>query len=278
MPASEATAQAPGGPRRWLLIGNSRWHWAEAQTTGFKIWHEEPAAAVATLGVAAPLAWAAVGTVPAAAGLDEGRRLGCSEVPLRDLPPWLGIDRALAGWQAWREQQGRPVLVADAGTVLSLTRVDGEGGFRGGRLLAGVGLQWRAMAAGTAALPDLSATPLPEALLPELAAAAGTVAPPRDAWPRATAAAMVQGVVRGLVAAIAAATAEARQAEHDCRLVLTGGDAPLLLPELAAQIAAPCPVLWRPALCLEALAQLRPSVNSGGEGRSDQERPRSLRI
>ena len=89
---------------------------------------------------------------------------------------------------------------------------------------------------------------------------------------------MVQGVVRGLVAAIAAATAEARQAEHDCRLVLTGGDAPLLLPELKAQIAAPCPVLWRPALCLEALAQLRPSVNSGGEGRSDQERPRSLRI
>jgi NADH-quinone oxidoreductase subunit I len=98
--------------------------------------------------------------VEVAWGLPAQRRLEGSEVPLRSLPLWVGIDRALAGWGAWRRQgvseQGGAVLVADAGTVLSLTRVDGRGQFQGGRLLAGVALQLRAMAQGTAALPDRS--------------------------------------------------------------------------------------------------------------------------
>jgi pantothenate kinase type III len=65
-------------------------------------------------------------------------RLRVEDVPLAGAPSWLGIDRALAGWEAWR-QTGGPVLVVDAGTVLSLTRVDGEGRFQGGRLMAGAG-------------------------------------------------------------------------------------------------------------------------------------------
>jgi type III pantothenate kinase len=62
------------------------------------------------------------------------------------------VDRALAGWGAWRLGGGAPVLVADAGTALSLTRVDGDGRFAGGRLLAGVGLQLRSLHRATAAL------------------------------------------------------------------------------------------------------------------------------
>jgi type III pantothenate kinase len=46
------------------------------------------------------------------------------------------------------------LLVVDAGTVLSLNRIDRSGRFIGGRLLAGLTLQWQAMAAGTAGLPD----------------------------------------------------------------------------------------------------------------------------
>lgn len=238
---------------RWLLIGNSRWHWAEAAPTGLSLWHEAPAAGAATARAGSPLAWAAVGAVPADARLDEAGRLGLSEVPLRQVPPWLGIDRALGGWRAWQEQPDQPVLVADAGTVLSLTRVDRTGGFRGGRLLAGVALQLRAMAAGTTALPDRSVGSM------GLGSGEGG---PRDPWPIATAAALEEGVVRGLAAAITAAAQEVLTAERECRLVLTGGDAPLLFPLVEPALAGSMAVSWRPALCLEALARLRPPLTA----------------
>lgn len=261
MPASERQASSSGAAHRWLLIGNSRWHWAEAASTGLTLWHETPAAGATTARACSPLAWAAVGAVPADARLDEAGRLGLGDVPLREVPPWLGIDRALGGWRAWQEQPDRPVLVADAGTVLSLTRVDRTGGFRGGRLLAGAALQLRAMAAGTTALPDRSAG---------LTGLGGAEGGPRDPWPSATAAALEEGVVRGLAAAITAAAHEALAAEGECRLVLTGGDAPLLFPLVEPALGTTMAVSWRPALCLEALARLRPPVadaaNTGASG------------
>ena len=108
MPASDP--EPPSLKTRCLLIGNSRWHWAEMAANGLRCWHEAPVAGLATARRLAPLAWAAVGPVPAGAVLDPANRLSCADVPLRDLPPWLGIDRALAGWQAWREEPNRPVL------------------------------------------------------------------------------------------------------------------------------------------------------------------------
>jgi len=197
------------------------------------------------------LGWAAVGAVPEGARLPAAARLQLAEVPLEGAPPWLGIDRALAGWWGWRLAAG-PVLVADAGTVLSFTRVDRAGRFAGGRLLAGVALQLRAMGGGTAHLPAFEAPALP--------------AEPAPPWPHDTASAMHSGVLRGLAAAIAAAVLEARREEPNCRLLLTGGDGgalgSLLDPALAVE--------HRPHLCLEALAALRPA--------GDQPRPRSERI
>ena len=121
-----------------LLVGNSRWHWAERSPSGLRCWDTaspEPPWSVPPLR-----AWAAVGSVSAALALPEERRLPLAQVPLAGAPAWLGIDRALAGWWAWRQQQG-PVLVADAGTSLSLTLVDAQGMFAGGRLSAGLALQ-----------------------------------------------------------------------------------------------------------------------------------------
>ena len=212
------------GPARWLLIGNSRWHWGRPTPSGVAGHHTAP-----------PLA----------------------AVPLAGAPPWLGIDRALTGWQAWRHRGG-PVLVADAGTVLSLTRVDPGGCFAGGRLLAGAALQWRAMAAGTSALPEL---PL----------SASVQEPEPEAWPLATEAAMASGVRLALAAAVAGALEDAVEADPHGRLVLTGGDGPALLAPLRRRLE-PRGLLarleWRPALALEALAALAP----------DQASPRSLRI
>jgi type III pantothenate kinase len=187
-----------------------------------------------------------------------------------DLPPWLGVDRALVGWQAWRSAAaGSAVLVADAGTVLSLTCVDRCGRFVGGRLMAGAALQLRALNAGTANLPP----------------PAGQLVVDPDPWPQATVAAMQAGVLRGLAAALNAAAEErilipsgsdvstagkfvdkaAGEFADKCvdeyvdkgvdewGLLLTGGDGPLLAPLLKA----PCRC-WRlaPNLALDALASL----------------------
>jgi len=232
---------------RWLLIGNSRWHWARPDPTapsGLRVEHHPPPPeAPAPAALEHLLAWAAVGPVPAGL-LPPERRLNLAAVPLAGLPPWLGIDRALAGWRAHCMAAG-PVLVADAGTVLSLTWVDGAGRFRGGRLMAGAALQWRAMGAGTAGLPR------------GLEAHSGQDIPP-EPWPQATDEAMRSGVLRGLAAAIGAAHLDAEREGGRCRLLLTGGDAAALLPLVGSAAGEGPAGENHPDLVMEALAALRP--------------------
>ncbi len=253
----------PGRQPRWLLIGNSRWHWALADGDGGGSGSSEVGLQFVHLpppdsAVEPPLAWAAVGAVPPEAALPAATRLELDAVPLAGSPPWLGIDRALAGWWAAR-LSGGPVLVADAGTVLSLTRVDGQGRFAGGRLMAGAALQLAAMGSGTAGLPTLE----------------GNLAAGAEAWPLATAAAMRRGVTEGLAAAVREAGRQAREHEPRCRIVLTGGDGPTLLPLLRRwPELGEHGLVHHPELCLEALVALRPVAPEG----PDQARPRSSRI
>jgi type III pantothenate kinase len=249
----------------WLLIGNSRWHWAETTTTpqtessGLRVLHLPPPQAP----VSPPVAWAAVGPLVSAAALSHSSRLELAAVPLAGTPAWLGVDRALAGWWAHQLTDG-PVLVVDAGTVLSMTRVDGAGRFRGGRLMAGAGLQLRAMAAGAAQLSSHAV-----ALATALPGTGG------DRWPLATVEAMLVGVQEGLAAAIGEAARAARASDSGCRIVLTGGDGKALLPLLRRDPALEeGGLLHRPDLCLEALVALRPVP---AEVRA-QARPRSSRI
>jgi type III pantothenate kinase len=245
----EGAAQAAGahpGPPRWLLIGNSRWHFARPGPERLQCWSEPPPASGDPPGAAGPRlqqlwGWAAVGPLPAAAGLDRRRRITLARVPLGQLPPWLGIDRALAGWQAWRCSRSA-VLVADAGTALSLTLVDGRGRFDGGRIQAGLALQLRALAGGTAGLP---------ALPPDQGAPQGGGAPsPAELWPAATSEAMAVGVREGLVAAVAEGWQQARRRHPGCQLWITGGDGAWIAGRLAGN--------HRACLALEALASLSP--------------------
>ena len=203
--------------QRCLLIGNSRWHWAERFPSGaWSYSHSQPQPSA--LACAPPLcAWAAVGPVPDHCLLGPDSRLGLDAIPLRNVPPWLGIDRALAGWGAWRQSaQVGPLMVVDAGTVLSLTRVSGDGGFNGGWLAAGLRLQLQAMAAGTEALTD------PDDHTQDLSAG-----PP---FPRKPCDAMRRGVIESLVGLIIRA-----QQLDPSPLWLCGGDAPLLLQALLSQ-------------------------------------------
>ena len=121
--------------QRALLIGNSRWHWAERHQTQWRFDHTPPDQQ--RLG-SEPLVWAAVGPIPAQLVDGPGRpRIQLQNIPLAGCPPWLGVDRALGAWEAWRREQrsgstaDRGLLLADAGTVLSLTLLDGGGRFQG---------------------------------------------------------------------------------------------------------------------------------------------------
>ncbi len=230
------------GTARWLLVGNSRWHWAEQGEDGrLRGW--DGAASEDGGECALPLAWAAVGASPDPRICPPERQVGLADVPLLDCPPWLGVDRALAGWGAWQDL-GASVLVVDGGTVLSLTRVDGGGTFRGGRLLAGLRLQLEAMGQSTNLIPQILSQPWSEAN------------PDDPSWPQATAAAMQVGVERGLVAAISEAAREAGSRW----VVFTGGDGGRLHEQGAQQLERlGLSVAHRPLLCLESLARLRPA-------------------
>jgi type III pantothenate kinase len=221
---------AGGGP--WLLVGNSRWHWAQGPMDGRRYWSEEPHATLTEQ----PACWAAVG--PLAPGLDPATRITLAQIPLAFAPAWLGVDRALAGWQAWQRSDG-PVLVADAGTALSLTWIDGGGRFAGGRLLAGMALQLRALHAGTQALPLLSNQ------LPGWA---------DQAWPQQTQTAMVVGVLEGLAGALQRAAFQVLQREPSVQLWLTGGDGERLHQLLQHGTEQDRRWTLAPGLCLDGVA------------------------
>ena len=223
-------------PSRCLLIGNSRWHWAEQRGASQWIYQHE---AASPEGLDAPsdlVAWAAVGPIPSHSCLQSSRRLNLSQIPLLGIPPWLGIDRALAGWGAWHAHHNREgVLVVDAGTVLSLTRISANGSFSGGLLAAGYGLQLRAMAEATAGLNATSPLVLEQEEV--------------ELFPFETQAAMRSGAQQSLVGLIRQA-----HAQSPWPIWLCGGDAPQLLPKLQKQLGVE--VLHSPNLVMEAMVEL----------------------
>jgi len=262
--AADGSAEDGSGPEALVLLGNSRWHWAELgswegasgagtsdrqapfEVAALRCFHTPATPEPLPIPPARWRAWAAVGALPGGLDLPAQRRLTMEQVPLGGLPPWLGIDRALVGWGAWSRQArlspATPVLVADAGTALSLTLVDGDGRFCGGRLAAGVSLQLRALAGATALLPQLDQAwwqdPIPEP------------------WPLETGDAMVRGCLEAGAAAIAQAWRQVngpRARGGTCQLWLTGGDGEALAPLLAAQGVD---FTAAPNLALDSLAAL----------------------
>ncbi|WP_414546472.1 pantothenate kinase [Nostoc sp. CCY0012] len=77
------------------------------------------------------------------------------QIPLLNIYPTLGIDRALALWGAGKTW-GFPMLVIDAGTALTFTGADANQCLVGGAILPGLGLQFATLGQKTGQLPQLT--------------------------------------------------------------------------------------------------------------------------
>ncbi|QDV68352.1 Type III pantothenate kinase [Rosistilla carotiformis] len=133
------------------------------------------------------------------------------------MPHRVGIDRLLAAKSGFDLASERSAIVIDAGTTITVDLVSAAGVFRGGAILPGLGLQFRALHEATDKLPRLEP---PDDL-------ANMESPGRD-----TQAAMELGVVSGIVGAIDRLI-ESFQTQCDVsQIFLTGGDAKRLSPAI----------------------------------------------
>jgi len=86
------------------------------------------------------------------------REITLADIPLGNLYPTMGVDRALVALGAGLSL-GFPVLAVDCGTAVSITAIGGDRQLMGGMILPGLALQFRSLHEGTAALPMVSLPP-----------------------------------------------------------------------------------------------------------------------
>jgi type III pantothenate kinase len=132
------------------------------------------------------------------------------DLPLQDLYPTLGIDRALAVLGAG-QKYGFPCLVIDAGTGLTFTGVDRDKKLVGGAILPGLKVQLDSLRERTAALPEVSLSER----LPQM-------------WAKETAEGIRSGIIYTILAGIEQFQREWLNLFPDSAVILTGGDGDLI--------------------------------------------------
>ncbi len=137
-------------------------------------------------------------------------------------PDRVGLDRLLGAFAAWR-RVGRACVVIDCGTATTVNVVSAKGVFLGGAIFPGPAVLARALARGTAQLPEVAPGP-----------AASAVGKSTEEAIRAGAWFGWQG---GVLALLGAALSEVGD---DAPVFLTGGDRDALAPEVPALIASGC--------------------------------------
>lgn len=226
-----------------LLIGNSRWHWAEKVGEDWNFVHTAPDLARYRCLETTLVAWASVGPIPSEIRFQQSHRLALEEVPLRNMPSWLGIDRALGAWGALNrlKKSGMKcsgLIVVDAGTILSLTRVMVDREFRGGQLVSGLRLQLASMDSGSESLTDPGLGALHD-----------------DFFPYGTSDAMRRGSLQALVGMLLEAQRQAAMP-----LWLCGGDSLILCEALRHRGIE---VAHYPNLVLEGMVDVHQMISQG---------------
>ncbi len=204
-----------------LVIGNSRLHWGYFEDNALKYYWHSPHLLQPSFDF--PIKIERVQTLPFYIAsvvpsqtllwqnFTSAKIITLSDIPLNQLYPTLGIDRALAVLGGGKKY-GFPCLVIDGGTALTLTGVDKERNFIGGAILSGLSSQFKGL---TASIPTLPQINLPHHL------------PPR--WGNQTTTAIESGIIYTLLSGIQGFMEDWYKKFPQSTIIFTGGDGNILL-------------------------------------------------
>jgi len=135
----------------FLLVGNSRLHWAKYSKNRSKFFHTKKEQKVPKNIDLDQLIWASVGKLPNFL-LKKENEIKTKDIQLSNLPDFFGVDRALACIAALKIIENpykKDMLIADFGTILSITKLNSNGSIIGGQLLPGFLTQLKSMEQNT---------------------------------------------------------------------------------------------------------------------------------
>ena len=135
----------------FLLVGNSRLHWAIYGQNLSKFFHTKKEHKVPENINLDRLIWASVGKLPNFF-LKKENEIKTKDIRLSNLPDYFGVDRALACLAAKnniKNPLNRDLLIADFGTILSITKLNSNGSIVGGQLIPGFLTQLKSMEQNT---------------------------------------------------------------------------------------------------------------------------------
>ena len=226
----------------YLMIGNTRWHWASKIKKNWKYFHTSPNPIEFRDKDYSQVTWSSVGPVPKETKLSPAKNIILDDIPLSNLPSNLGIDRALASWSAYQKHsmlksKEQDLIIIDAGTILSITKITSKGEFAGGQLISGFRLQLTSMSNGALNLE----TPIVKTI-------------PTEIFQYETNNAMIRGSMNGLIGVILKIHDETKLPIWMC-----GGDAPIILCELKDTNIV---VNHFPNLVLEGMIDIGQKINS----------------
>ena len=131
----------------FLLVGNSRLHWAKYSQNQSKFFHTKKEQKVPENIDLDQLIWASVGKIPNFL-LKKENEIKTKDIQLSNLPDYFGVDRALACNAALKIIENpfnKDLLIADFGTILSITKLNANGIIIGGQLIPGFLTQLKSM-------------------------------------------------------------------------------------------------------------------------------------
>ena len=135
----------------FLLVGNSRLHWAKYAESEYKFFHTNKNDALPENMNTNKIIWAAVGESPKFI-LKKKNEIKTKDIQLSNLPDFFGVDRALACLAALKIIENplkKDLIIADFGTILSITKLNPKGSILGGQLIPGFLTQLKSMEQNT---------------------------------------------------------------------------------------------------------------------------------
>ena len=200
----------------YLLIGNTRLHWAFNINSSYKFSHTLVNDSLPKNIDFRKLIWASVGKYHTN-NLLKKNQVTIKDINLKNIPHILGIDRALVCFGAlsiFKNKLSKNLLIVDLGTTVSITKIDHKGKFLGGQLFPGFTTQLKSMEQSTKNLV------VPDKLFI-----------PNKKFEISTMNAMLRGVYNSIIGAINISFDSTKDI-----LILCGGDANLIGNSLKKEI------------------------------------------